>query len=126
MINKAQVQIERLKLRTDFVRMTHQSEKCFTPGFVLQYQERKNQDCLRIGFTASKKVGGAVERNRAKRRLRALMDDLTRLNSQFNCEKAYDIVLIARTTTLTHPYAKMREELMQILTKLGGMWHDAA
>ncbi|MDR3526309.1 MAG: ribonuclease P protein component [Rhizomicrobium sp.] len=67
---------------------------------------------IRVGFTASRKVGNAVARNRAKRRLRAVAQAI--LSEQgIECT---DYVLVARTVTLTRPYDALLKDLAQILT----------
>lgn len=117
---KSVTPIERLKRRTDFVRLTHKGEKHFAHGFVMQVQLLKGEGGLiRLGFTASKKVGGAVERNHAKRRLRAVTDDLMRLNPAFKAPQAADMVLIARSTVLEQDYDALKQDLKGILLKLG-------
>jgi ribonuclease P protein component len=66
---------------------------------------------FRVGFTASRKVGGAVARNRAKRRLRAaaqaVLPDAARQRT--------DYVLIARPATLARPFADLLKDLAQTL-----------
>ena len=66
----------------------------------------------RIGFTASKKVGGAVERNRAKRRLRAAAAATLPLLAR----EGHDYVLIARTATLSRCFSELMRDLSKALT----------
>ena len=67
-----------------------------------------------FGLTASKKVGNAVERNRARRRLRALATgDLRRL-----AKPGADYVLIARRATLTRPWPDLQRDLYEALGRL--------
>lgn len=70
---------------------------------------------IRVGYTASKKVGNAVTRNRAKRRLRALARDLLPKLGQDGC----DYVLIARAgTTTTRDYAALQSDLTWAMGKI--------
>jgi len=68
---------------------------------------------LRVGFTASKKVGNAVVRNRCKRRLREAARALLPLYGRHG----HDYVLVARATTLNRPYAALLDDLAQALRK---------
>ena len=105
-----------LPARSDFLRLTTAKRRT-TPGFILQYAPRDTSSgALRIGFTASRKVGNAVARNRCKRRLRALADKVMAEAS----EPALDYVLIARTEALVRDFAVMETELRQALQKIGG------
>ena len=70
----------------------------------------------RVGFTASRKIGGAVRRNCARRRLRAAAEAV--LRNQARSDR--DFVLIARVGTATRPYAALLEDLTTALTKVGG------
>lgn len=76
-------------------------------------------DGMRVGFTASKKVGNAVARNRAKRRLRAAANALLPLYGL----PGNDYVLVARTATLDRPFEALLADLKDALhaanTKLG-------
>ncbi len=77
--------------------------------------ERDRLTALRIGFTASKKVGNAVVRNRAKRRLRAAAEQVLSHASA----PGFDVVLIARTVTATCPFAELQRDLRWACRKLG-------
>jgi len=70
----------------------------------------------RVGFTASRKVGNAVKRNRAKRRLRAVVQDVL-LNS---AREGFDYVLIARHTTPGRPYRALTEDMKLAVNKVHG------
>jgi ribonuclease P protein component len=104
----------RLKRRAEFLRVAAQGRKCSTPGLVLQAATAAEGD-VRLGFTCSKKVGNAVARNRARRRLKAaaaaLMPDAA--------ARGYDYVLIGRTETLKRPYALLLQDLRLALKRVG-------
>lgn len=104
MIERANIEI--LKRRADFVKMRNASFFIRRPAFFLQ-AEKNNLDIIRVGFTASKKIGNAVARNRAKRRLRALAF----LTLPLYSERGYDYVWIARNgATERRDFAKMQKE----------------
>ncbi|MDA5192941.1 ribonuclease P protein component [Govanella unica] len=110
----------RLKKRPEFLRVAEVRRRWSTPGLMLQVAlmtPRKENDPrppYRYGITASRKVGGSVVRNRAKRRLRvlaeSLLPDLAR--------PGYDFVLIARPESATRPYDLLISDLKTALTKL--------
>jgi ribonuclease P protein component len=120
--------VERLKKRPEFLRVAAKGRKWAMPGLVLQAWHRDNGnasiaaretiaelgDRVRVGFTASKKVGGAVERNRAKRRLRAAAADVLPDCAQ-SCT---DYVIIARAATLRRPYEMLVEDLRTAVGKI--------
>ena len=88
------------------------------PGLVLQTRDRADGETLRVGFTASRKVGGAVQRNRAKRRLRAAAEQV--LGSKGRA--AHDYVLIARAETVRRPFPLLLDDLDRALQRIGGAW----
>ncbi len=92
----------RLKKRQDFLHAAQHGRKWITKSFVIQIVDSPSLEISQIGFTASKKqVGNAVERNRAKRRLRSLVDHHKTLISK---QPPHKIVLIARKEILTIPF----------------------
>ncbi|WP_085526758.1 ribonuclease P protein component [Maritimibacter sp. HL-12] len=108
--------LETLKNRTDFLACA-KARKAPMPAFLLQARKRDETAAIRVGFTASKKVGNAVTRNRAKRRLRALAREVLPVFA----EPGWDYVLVARrdATTLL-PFHEMRADLLRALAKLHG------
>ena len=100
-----------LKKRSDFLRAARAPRKV-TPGFVIQIRKRGDDAPMRVGFTCSKKVGNAVARNRAKRRLR----EIARLELPQYGRAGYDYVLIGRAdVTATRDLAQMRKDLRAAL-----------
>ena len=101
-----------LRKRADFLKAAS-ARRQGTDGFLLQARNRADgSDGVRFGFTASKKIGNAVLRNRAKRRLRALAREV--LADQ--ARPGWDYVLVARPeATVTRPYADLRTDLLRAL-----------
>ncbi len=119
--------IGRLKRRPEFLKVAAARRKSVAPGLVLQALKRDSMasettsnsgpaagDVTRIGYTASRKVGPSVARNRARRRLRAAVAKILPLHVR----PGYDLVLIARKGTLTRPFAKLLGDLEASLKKL--------
>jgi ribonuclease P protein component len=107
--------IERLKQRREFLTVAGQGRKWATPGLVLQALHRPEaQQGLRYGLTASRKVGGAVVRNRARRRLRALAERLLPAAGRLDT----DYVLIARAATVARPAEALEQDLRTALERV--------
>ncbi|MDF1747262.1 MAG: ribonuclease P protein component [Alphaproteobacteria bacterium] len=135
------ITLDRLRKRADFLRVTRQRNSAGMPGLVLQaapsgltpktvetvdgvienqtVHPDKNKpagggDGARIGFTASRKVGNAVARKRAQRRLRAVSAAVMTQHAM----PGRDYVLIARQTTPTRDYSALRGDLERALKRL--------
>jgi len=111
-----------LRRRAEFLALAKQGRKWVTPGLILQAGPTPKSEtplAIRYGLTASKKIGNAVTRNRARRRMRALAVEILPLHA----EAGHDYVLIARATTPDRKYNDLREDLGEALKKLG-VWHE--
>ena len=110
-----------LKARADFLRVAAARRRAVAPGLVLQAVRRPERsncgEIVRVGFTASKKIGNAVIRNRAKRRLRSVAAAI--LSREGRPETDY--VLIARATTVDRPYEALIADLEAALRRVN---HD--
>jgi ribonuclease P protein component len=76
---------------------------------------------VRVGFTTSKKVGNAVARNRARRRLRAAVDEVFPALAR----PGLDYVVIGRQETVARPYSLLLQDLRTALKRVGGLRSDA-
>ena len=113
--------MERLKRRQDFLAAAKASYAAM-PGLVLQARDRQDDSAPRIGFTATKKLGNAVARNRIKRRLR----EVARLSLATAALTGYDYVLIGRAPTLDRPFDLLQNDLAAALKRLHRTPHRAA
>lgn len=114
--------IGRLKKRREFLAVAASRRKHVSPGMILQALPRSEDrapEPTRVGFTASKKVGNAVVRNRAKRRLRELAREVISAHAA----QGYDFVLIARGATAERNYADLRSDLAAGLRRIGA-WQE--
>jgi ribonuclease P protein component len=113
--------IARLPRRADFLRIAAARNKWAAPGLVLQAAPRPDEavvgeNALRVGFTATRKIGGAVVRNRARRRLRAAAAQVLPRMARHDL----DYVLIARATTAARPFDALVSDLEAALMRCGG------
>jgi ribonuclease P protein component len=109
--------MERLKQRADFLAAAR-GRKVTTAAFVLQARERDDGGGpARVGFTVSKKVGNAVERNRVRRRLRALV----RLSAAEPLRGGHDYVLIGRRAALSLQFEQITRDFDGAMRRLNGV-----
>lgn len=120
--------VGRLKRRPEFLAVAGTRRKHVAPGLILQVRRHDDRQrpapgepSIRIGLTASRKVGNAVVRNRARRRLR----EAARLILPTHALPGHDLVLVARGETATRPWGQLTGDLTAALKRLG-LWRDAA
>ena len=120
------MRIATLKKRSDFLRVRDGARRWAAPGLVLQAAPAPEADAeeglVRVGYTASRRVGNAVARNRAKRRLRAAVAHVMPASAQCGC----DYVVIARSATLTRPFDALVGDLDAALARVGALIGDQA
>ncbi len=109
--------LEVLKNRSDFLRAS-KARRQGTRGMMVQARKRRADEPaqgIRVGFTCSKKVGNAVARNRAKRRLR----EVARMLLPTHGRAGWDYVLIGRAgMTAQRPFEDLQADLIYALKKL--------
>jgi ribonuclease P protein component len=107
------VPMQRLRQRADFLAAAT-AAKVPTAAFVLQARKRDDGGPIRVGFTVSRKIGTAVERNRVRRRLK----EIVRLSAATGLSRGHDYVLIGRRAALSRPFAQMTEDFKRALRRL--------
>jgi ribonuclease P protein component len=105
--------MERLRQRADFLAAAA-GARVAVPAFVVQLRDRCDPGPVRVGFTVSKKVGNAVERNRVRRRLR----ELVKRNGPPFMRPHCDYVLVGRRAALGRSFDMMLDDLKSALKQL--------
>src|SRR5690349_950570 len=105
--------IERLKKRADFLACA-QAPSCAKGAVVVQARPRDETPLVRAGFTATKRIGGAVERNRATRRMR----EAARLLLPELASPGFDYVFIARGGVTSRPWERLLDDVKSALLRL--------
>ncbi len=104
---------ETFSQRADFLRMASRARKLARGGFVLQALKTEPGTALRVGYTATKKIGNAVARNRARRRLK----EAARLTLGEMRITGMELVFICRQETATLPFEVLRSNLQIALAE---------
>jgi ribonuclease P protein component len=105
---------ERLRRRSEFLVVAAKGRKSAMPGVVVQALAVPDQPRARLGFTCSRKVGNAVARNRARRRLREAARRVLP-----PALAGWDLVLIGRPATVERPFPALVEDLSAAIRRLG-------
>jgi ribonuclease P protein component len=103
----------RMKKRADFVR-TAKGSRFHTRAFSMQAMTREQAGPPRIGLTVTRKAGGAVERNRMRRRLREAL----RLGAALSARADHDYVIVARHDLLSEPFDDLKADLARAFEKI--------
>jgi ribonuclease P protein component len=107
----------RLRRRAEFQRVSRgrrTQAECFTLQVNVRAQPDADAPLPRVGFTVTKKVGGAVERNRIRRRLKEALRQAGAVASS----PGHDYVLMARREALTKPFAALVAEIERAFAQM--------
>jgi ribonuclease P protein component len=109
----AKPKIRRIQKRADFLACA-KAPHCARGAVLIQARARDDSPLIRAGFTATKRIGGAVERNRAKRRMR----EAARLILPDLAHPGFDYVFIARGGVTTRPWPRLLDDVKSALLRL--------
>ena len=113
MMADAAFPIERLRKRADFLACA-KAPACARGAVLIQARPRDQTPLVRAGFTATKRIGGAVMRNRAKRRMREAARRLLPDHGQ----PGFDYVFIARGGLVARPWDRLLDDMKSALIRL--------
>lgn len=120
--------VGRLMRRPEFLAVAGTRRKHVAPGLILQVRRHDDRQrpapgepAIRLGLTATRKIGNAVVRNRARRRLREAARQILPLFAM----PGHDFVLVARAATPERPWLELLGDLTAALKRLG-LWREAS
>lgn len=105
--------VTRLLKHADFQDVYQQGKKQFAGNMTVFYRERNDEAGPRVGFTVGKVLGGSVDRNRIRRRMRAAVQRRLALLT-----RPLDVVLHPRKSVLGLEFARLETEVGQLFTAL--------
>ncbi len=111
------LKINTLNQNRDYRRIYNRGKSIVTPGVVIYISKNRNKN-VRIGITATKKIGKAVQRNRARRVIKEAVRDIFPL-----IKNGYDLVLVARGKTVYLKSTHIKSLLLKNL-KSTGVLHE--
>ena len=106
------------------LKLNHIFRRLYSTGghgnaYLAMYVRKNRERVNRVGITTGKKLGGAVVRNRVRRRLR----EVYRLSEE-KFRPGWDIVVVARTKAIDAPFAELQRAYLQLAGKLGLLRED--
>ena len=102
--------IDKITKRSDYLRAS-KSKYFRSNSFIIQFYNRADDLGPRYGVTATKKIGNAIKRNKAKRRIRNLVKDLLPKYGK----NGYDYVFIAKENLINEDWKVLKEESTSVL-----------
>ena len=105
--------IDKITKRSDYLRAS-KSKYFRSNSFIIQFYNRADDLGPRYGVTATKKIGNAIKRNKAKRRIRNLVKDLLPKYGK----NGYDYVFIAKENLINEDWEVLKEESTSVLKDL--------
>ena len=109
--------VNRVTRNEDFTRIIGKKKSVSNGIFVVYYLEN-SLDHMRIGISVGKKIGNAVRRNKVKRQLRMMLNDLCNFND------SSDLIVIVRSTYNNQSFIENKKDLLQVLKKVKMIEHD--
>ena len=106
--------IQTIRKRSLFEAARNSANEVSTAGFIVQALKIEEEPHFQVGYTVSKRVGNAVERNRVKRRLRALV----RLLLPTRAKSGMAYIFIGRKAALERPYERLEADFKYAFHKL--------
>lgn len=103
----------RLLKHADFQAVYQQGRKHFSGNITVFYRRRGDESGPRVGFTVGKVLGGAVQRNRIRRRMRAAVQ-----KSLPQLALPLDVVMHPRRQVLEMEFARLQQEVAQVFAAL--------
>ena len=108
-----------LKRHKEF-RYTYRVGRSQSGSLITVVYARSRSETVRIGFSVSKRVGNAVQRNRAKRRMRAALTPLLP-----RIPGGYNVIFVAKPDVLSAEFTALSAQ-METLLRRAGLWRDEA
>ena len=101
-----------IKKRSEFIRSNKFSKKIYTPNFIIQkFESKENNNIPHFGFTITKKIGSAIVRNKIKRRLKSIIRELLKYKDKY-FDLGFNYILICKKEIVKVSYDDLENELM--------------